>query len=645
MCGLTGLVSFSSSDKIPERLNEMTSCISHRGPDGDGYWVDPKDGIGLGHRRLAIIDLSEAGHQPMWSPSKRYVMVYNGEIYNYLDLKAEFENDGHIFKGHSDTEVMLAAFEKYGIRQTLEKLSGMFVIAVYDTKSKKLTLARDYLGKKPLYYGWSGNDFLFGSELKALKSHPEFEKNKINQDVVALYMRYACVPAPYCIFKNINQLMPGSMIEVSLDDLKGHPDVSLRAEKFWSATEIVKEGANSRKLQHDEQTVISEFSSLLETCVKERMISDVPLGAFLSGGIDSSAIVAFMQKVATSPVKTFSVGFDVDGFNEAEFAKTVAKHLGTDHHEIYLKPKDALEVIPKLPLIYDEPFADISQIPTYLVSKFAREHVTVALSGDGGDELLGGYRRHFMIPPMWSKINKVPDFMRGALSSGISIIGTGNWSRIGNLTSRKHLGDTMAKLSDLMRQNNSSEVHDFLLGFWENPYNVVPDAQPLYLDYKDQENIPEGLSFAEEMMWRDSISYLPNDILVKVDRASMAVSLEARAPLLDRRLYEYVWGLPEHFKVRNGKGKWLLREVLSQHVPKEMFERPKKGFSPPLGPWLSGELKDWAEELLKSSSLEEAGLNSKPIRDAWDEHLKGHRNLSTKLWTVLMYQSWRSIGV
>lgn len=640
MCGLTGLLSFENPEKIPENLQEMTDCISHRGPDGDGFWVDKENFIGLGHRRLAIIDLSEAGEQPMWSPSKRYVMVYNGEIYNYLDLKTEFENEGHIFKGHSDTEVLLAAFEKYGVKQTLQKLSGMFAVAVFDIREKKLILARDFLGKKPLYYGWAGNDFVFGSELKVLRGHPAFN-NRVDQDALALYMRYACVPAPYCIYEKISQLMPGSLIEVSLQELKGHTDISRKAEKFWSATKVVEDGSESRKQSHNEADVIREFSDLLETSVRERLISDVPLGAFLSGGIDSSTIVAFMQKVASSPVKTFSVGFDVEGFNEAEFAKTIAEHLGTDHHEIYLKPKDALDVIPKLPHIYDEPFADISQIPTYLVSRFAREHVTVALSGDGGDELLGGYRRHFMIPPMWSKINMLPEFLQHLGAGMISAIGTGNWSRLGKIGRHKHLGDTMEKLADLMRQDTASDAHDFLLGFWENPYELVSDARPLYLDYKDPANIPEGLSFAEEMMWRDSISYLPNDILTKVDRASMAVSLEARAPLLDRRLYEYVWGLPEHFKVRNSKGKWLLREVLSQHVPTEMFERPKKGFSPPLGPWLTGELKDWAADLLQTQKLEEAGINPKPVKAAWEEHQKGHRNLSVKLWTVLMYQAWR----
>ena len=639
MCGITGILSLSPKDDLTKPIRAMTRTINYRGPDGDGFWIDDKMGVALGHRRLAILDLSPAGHQPMQSASGRFVMSYNGEIYNYLYLQAALEEKGHKFRGHSDTEVLLTAFEEYGVQKTLEKISGMFAIILWDRLEGTITLLRDPLGKKPLYIGWAGDSLLIASELKALKAAPDF-KPEVNPDVQALYLKYACVPAPYSIYKGTWQLLPGHSLTLNPEKLEKRQNLTEMMVPYWSPSDIIEKGHISRQQPHNDETVIGDFSKLLSQCVRERMISDVPLGAFLSGGIDSSTIVALMQKQSSRPVKTFSIGFEAEGFNEAEFAKEVANHLGTEHHEMYLTPKDALDVIPDLPRIYDEPFADISQIPTYLVSKFAREHVTVALSGDGGDELLGGYRRHFLIPPIWGKLNKMPHSVRKALGRMLSTLNAGGlnalWPKRDVL-----LSDSIAKLSGLMRQDDWVGVHDFLLGFWEDPYKIVPEAHYLPLPFNDRKKLPDNLSFAEELMWRDSISYLPNDILTKVDRASMAVSLEARAPLLDKRLYEHVWGLPEHMKIRGGKGKWLLRQVLARHIPEEMFDRPKKGFSPPLAEWLRGDLRGWAEELLRPERLEANGFNPKSVTQAWDLHQSGQRNIPAQLWAVLMYQAWK----
>ncbi len=540
MCGVTGLFSIGAAHKIDLKIRQMSDTLSHRGPDGDGFWSDTSKGVALGHNRLAILDLSEAGKQPMHSPSGRYIMSYNGEIYNTLEIRRDLETKACKFRGHSDTEVLLCAFEVYGIKETLSKITGMFAIILWDQQTQTVTLIRDFLGKKPLYIGWAGTDLLVSSELKAFQTHPDF-KSDVNPDHLALYFQYACVPAPYSIYKDVWKIQSGSLMTLDLKTLKPHTNILPFMETYWDATEIIRERSEQRRTHTlDDSSTIKEFETLLSQCVSERMVSDVPLGAFLSGGIDSSAMVALMQKQSASPIKTFSIGFDVKEFNEAEFAKDIALHLGTEHHELYLSSQDALNVIPSLPHIYDEPFADISQIPTYLVSKFAQEHVTVALSGDGGDEMLGGYRRHFMIPPIWKKIQYCPYPLRKTFSQIIERFGSERWSRIG-AGRHPHLADSMEKFSGLLRQKNNDDVYDYLLGLWENPYHIVPGAKQIPLPFKDKHL--EGLSFSEEMMMRDSLFYLPNDILQKVDRASMAVSLEARAPLLDRRIYEYVWTL------------------------------------------------------------------------------------------------------
>lgn len=633
MCGISGIFDPSGKTAPHQDIKTMNGAISYRGPDGDGFWDDQEHGIAFGHRRLAIIDLSEAGHQPMHSHSGRFVMSYNGEIYNYLDLRGPLEKEGHVFTGRSDTEVLLAGFESWGVRETLAKISGMFAILLWDRKDKTLTLIRDFLGKKPIYVGWAGSALVIASELKALLAHPAFEA-RVSRKAQGLYFRYACVPAPFSIYENVWQMRPGSILEIPLERFEHGADLSAHMQSYWSALDAVQNGAAGRHSSISEAQALEGFTELFETSVRERMISDVPLGAFLSGGIDSSAVTALMQKQSDKPVKTFSIGFDVEGFNEAEHAKAVAAHLGTEHHEMYLSAKDALDVVPHLPHIYDEPFADISQIPTYLVARFAREHVTVALSGDGGDELLGGYRRHTLIPPLWRKISLMPMALRNLAANTLAALPP----RLINMA--EHLGvahptDSVDKLAGLLAAGKAAQAHDFLLGFWSRGEAPVP-SEPLHL----AQPLPKDLSFAEELMARDAVTYLPNDILVKVDRASMAVSLEARAPLLDRRLFEYAWSLPQDMKVKGKTGKWLLRQVLNAHVPEELTNRPKKGFSPPVKDWLLADLKGWAEELLSPAALEQNGLNAAPVARAWEDLKAGRRNSSVRLWSVLMYQSW-----
>lgn len=631
MCGIVGLISRPGNLR-EDVLSEMATALAHRGPDGDGFWSDTKAGIGLGHRRLAVIDLSSAAGQPMISQSKRYVIAFNGEIYNFAELKTRLRANGFNFKTTSDTEALLEHIEYFGLEKTLQLTSGMFAFALYDTVNNSLIIARDYHGKKPLYYGWSGNDFIFGSELKALRAHPEFNP-AIHPDVLALYLKYACVPAPYCIHGDFHQLPAGSYIHIALD--KFGPKELPEPQSFWSPKSIIETKHSDRKQDYDDEGVISEFTGLLEKCVQERMISDVPIGAFLSGGIDSSLISAVMQSQSNKPIKTFSIGFDESAFNEAHYARDVANHLGTDHQEFYVSAEDALNVIPKLPQIYDEPFADISQIPTYLVSKMAREHTTVALTGDGGDELLGGYRRHISAPSIWKYASFLPYPLRRLTGSSLSAIL--------NLLPPKPFTANATIGSHILKQPSQIQVHDNIMQYWDNSTELVIEAEPDLppLTWLEAHHLPRDLSFLEEMTYRDSISYLSNDVLVKVDRATMAVSLEARAPLLDRRLYEYAWSLPDHFKVRNGTGKWLLRKALERYVPRDLFERPKAGFNTPISIWLKGPLKPWADDLLSETHLIDNGFRPERIRKAWQEHLQGKKDHGQKLWIILQYQAWK----
>lgn len=621
-----------------QHASRMNDALAHRGPDAGEIWQDPDVPCILAHRRLSIIDLSPEGAQPMESASGRYIIAYNGEIYNFPELRMELEKFDIPFRGRSDTEVMLAAIEHWGLNQALQKFNGMFAFALWDRKEKCLHFARDRFGKKPLYIGWAGEALIFGSELKALTRFPEFKKT-LNPDTLNLYMRYACMPAPHTIYEDVYMLLPGHRLTIVQDTLEPGVVLTEKMECYYNLLETL-EDARATTPPLDEHSTITEFETLLQNCVDCRMISDVPLGAFLSGGIDSSAIVALMQKSASSAVKTYTIGFEEAGFNEAEYAKDVAAHLDTDHHELYLSAKDARDIIPHLPDLYDEPFGDISAIPTYLVSKFARGDVTVALSGDGGDEMLGGYNRHVQAPAIGSRFEKVPMALRKLAAVTIAAVPIEHWNRI--LKKWPQAGTHMHKIAKILTLKSRKDIYQALMEKWLEDDAAVRGAEELGVPLTASQNQPQDLSFAESMMFWDTLSYLPDDILVKVDRASMAVSLEARAPLLDKRIYEYVWQLPENVKVRKGCGKWLLRQVLKRHVPDHLFERPKQGFTMPVAQWLKDPLKDWAEDLLDEKKMEADGiLNAQAIRKTWEAHLAGRGNYTDKLWTALMFQSWK----
>lgn len=644
MCGFTGFLVKNTSLSQFERHSAgavMTNALLHRGPDAGDIWQDPDVPCVLGHRRLAIIDLSREGAQPMESASGRYIIAFNGEIYNFLLLREELESQGVIFRGRSDTEIMLAAIEHWGLNQALQKFGGMFAFALWDRKERVIHFARDRMGKKPLYIGWAGKTLVFGSELKALRAHSGF-KPALNMSALALYMRYSCVSAPHSIYQNVWTLLPGHRMSLNWDALDSEFDLREKMEPYWSHLDAVNESHAHINADLSDQNRISEFDALLTQCVEERMMSDVPLGAFLSGGIDSSCVTALMQKLAGGrPVKTYSIGFKEGGFDEAVYARKIAAHLGTDHHESYIDGKDALGVIPKLSTMYDEPFADISAIPTYLVCQFARQDVTVALSGDGGDEMLGGYNRHIQGPKIWNKSRFVPNIARGGAARIIEGIPVALWNKI--LRHQPQAGTRMHKIADILKLNSEEEIYKALTSTWHVPREILegninePDA-PVF----DAELQPDYLTFAEKMMYWDTRSYLPDDILVKVDRASMAVSLEARAPLLDRKIYDYVWRLPLDVKIRRGQGKWLLREVLARYVPRELFERPKQGFAMPVGEWLNGDLREWAESLLDEKAMKADGLlKASEIHQVWNAHKSGRGNHAVRLWTILMFQSWR----
>lgn len=641
MCGITGLYSFDprpESANISQVIGKMCDALAARGPDSDAQWIDSELPLALGHRRLSIIDLSPAGAQPMQSDSGQYVIVFNGEIYNYQAVKSELEQSGYEanYRGHSDTEILLGAIEHWGLKKAVEKINGMFAFALWDRKRRALFFARDRMGKKPLYIGWAGSTLVFASELKAICAHPEFKRN-ISRPAMTSYMRFGYVPAPYSIYNDILQIPAGHMMALDMQMLRSGQDLKPLMEPYWSHKNALNKSRKNPVANLD--NVVDEFDEILSECVRERMISDVPLGAFLSGGIDSSTVVALMQKHSDSPVKTYSIGFDEVGYNEAEHAAEIARHLKTEHHELYVSSKDALNVVPKLSNIYDEPFADASAIPTYLVAKFAREGVTVALSGDGGDEMLGGYNRHIAGPKAWNIAQNIPPKFRSVVSGIIRTVPPNVWS--GMRPDRPQFGSHMHKLADAMGKETQSDLYLSLVSKWQNPKRCVSDGYEDIIPLVDPEMQIEGLSFAEDMMYWDALSYLNGDILTKVDRASMAASMESRAPLLDTKIYDYVWSLPIDTKIKDGKGKWLLRQVLNKYVPQELYDRPKQGFSVPIDEWLRGPLKDWAEDLLDEYELKSQGMiNYVHVRKLWQEHLKGRGNYADRLWCVLMFQSW-----
>jgi len=625
----------------------MSAVIAHRGPDDQGVWVDVDEGVALGHRRLSIIDLSPAGHQPMISRSRRYVMVYNGEIYNYRELKSCLEEGvdgaGPVFRGSSDTEVMLAAFDRWGLEAAVTKFNGMFAFAVWDRKERTLILCRDRAGEKPLYYGWMGGSFLFGSELKALRAHPAF-CGRISRDSLALFIRHGYVPGPYSIYENVWKLPPATILKIrdNADPASASP------VPYWSAEAAAESGIRNPLHLTDEEAVV-RLDSLLSDAIRLRMVADVPLGAFLSGGIDSATVVALMQKCSTRPVKTFTLGFREAGWDEAVDAAKVAAHLGCEHTQLYVTPAEAMEVVPLLPTLYDEPFADSSQIPTYIVSRLARQHVTVSLSGDGGDEVFGGYIRYKLADALWRRIGWLPSESRRCLAKVLTRLpgAAGDIiSRSVNLLLPKSLkvsnpGDKLQKLANLLPAASPEAVYYSLVSLWSDPASVVLDASesPTTLTQGDRwRTLPD---FVDRMMLLDTITYLPDDILVKVDRASMGVSLESRVPLLDHRIIEFSWQLPRTMKIRHGQTKWLLRQVLYRYVPRELMERPKSGFSIPIHAWLRGPLRQWAEELLDADRLRQEGFfDPVPIRRMWADHLSGKHNRAYALWNVLMFQSW-----
>lgn len=640
MCGVAGVFTRSANvADLESNVTSMANAIRHRGPDSGGVWLDLSAGVGLSHRRLSIVDTSEAGHQPMLSSSNRFAFVYNGEIYNHQQLREELsEEQSTPWNGHSDTETLLACFERWGVEATLQKTQGMFGFALWDSQKRELVLGRDRLGEKPLYYGWQGHDFIFGSELSALRAHPAF-RAVIDRNALALYMRHNCVPAPYSIFEGIHKLEPGCLLTLPISSQI--PTI----HRYWSGSEAVKVGKASAFAGSATQAV-DELESLLSRSIRQQMVADVPLGAFLSGGIDSSTVVALMQAQSSRPVRTFSIGFNEPGYNEAEHAKVIAHHLGTDHTELYVSAEQALDIIPLLPHIYDEPFADSSQIPTYLVAQMAKQRVTVALSGDAGDELFAGYNRYTLTSSMWRKISTLPTFARQALAGGIRSVPPAGWDAVAQPFSRfmggrlAAFGDKLHKGADVLGCSNEEDLYRRLVSHWDDPASVVIGATEPHTVLTDPARTlsVEGV---ERMMALDMLSYLPDDILTKVDRAAMAVSLETRVPFLDHRVVEFAWKLPLEYKLRDGQGKWVLRQVLYKHVPKALMDRPKMGFGVPLAAWLRGELRDWAEALLDEQRLVKEGyFHPQQIRRKWAEHLSGTRNWAYHLWDVLMFQAW-----
>lgn len=649
MCGITGFWNKHSQSAVDSEglIRKMTSTLSHRGPDDAGIWKDREKGLALGHQRLAIQDLSPAGTQPMHSNSGRYTVVYNGEIYNANQLREELSKASlvrQVWKGHSDTEVLLASVETWGLKSAVSRFVGMFAFALWDKDERVLHLVRDRLGIKPLYYGQSKNTFLFGSELKALKEHPDFE-SEIDRNALALYFRHNYIPAPYTIYQKFKKLEPGKILT-----LRG-ADSPLKLTTYWDAWERINE-ARSNPFCESYESAVKELEDLLSDSIKSRMLSDVPLGAFLSGGIDSSLVVALMQKQSSQPVRTFSIGFEDTGYDEAPFAKEVANHIGTDHTELYVTPKQAQEVIPRLATIYDEPFSDSSQIPTYLVSELTKKHVTVALSGDGGDELFSGYSRYRLADMTWNRIRKLPRCLKSPLQHLLGAIPEQALNHLykpfspfmpGSLRLRNP-GKNLHLLAELMRTSDERKLYHTMISDFKDPSRIVPGVvePPSKLTQSLQ---PEGLTFNEWMMAQDLVSYLPDDILTKVDRASMAVSLEARVPLLDHRVVEFSWGLPLEWKCNGSESKIILKDLLYKYVPKKLLDRPKVGFGVPIDHWLRGPLREWSESLIDEGRLQQEGfLDAKFVRLMWDEHLAKKRNWQGQLWSVLMFQAWLANG-
>lgn len=643
MCGIAGFFgNIGASGSETDVLRQMVRLLERRGPDDEGVWTDPEAGIALGQRRLAIVDLSPAGHQPMFSACGRFSFVFNGEIYNHEKIRSELDAEKtHPWRGHSDTEVLLEAIARWGVARALSRSVGMFALALWDRQERTLTLARDRLGEKPLYYGSIGKSIAFASELKAFRAHPNW-KPEVDVDAVAVLMRHGYVPAPYSIYKKIHKVKPGQFAVFT------DPMVAPRVETYWSAKQAAENGF-SHPFQGDRNDAVVSLEGLLREAIKGQMMADVPIGAFLSGGIDSATVVALMQSMSSRRVQTFTIGFHEAGYNEAEQAGAIARHLGTDHTELYVSERDALEVIPKLPEVYCEPFSDSSQIPTYLVSRLARRKVTVSLSGDGGDELFSGYDRYGLADIFWNKLARIPRPLRRAAARLATTQSPQLYDRLAGpilqflpKTRRyQNIGDKIHKAASVVGLRTADEVYQYLCSQWRDPLSIVRGAQEPPTMLTGLEALPPRSSNVERMMYIDLLSYLPDDVLVKVDRAAMAVSLETRVPMLDHRVVEFALSLPIAIHRSDRISKWPLRQVLYKHVPAHLVDRPKMGFGVPIDSWLRGPLRDWAEDLLSTAKLGSGPFDPAPIRSAWQEHLSGRVNNQYLLWNVLMFQSWQ----
>lgn len=646
MCGIAGFVDLGGDlgeQELTRIVRSMSDALVHRGPDDGGVWVSTHDGIAFGHRRLAILDLSEAGAQPMRSASGRYVVSYNGEIYNFLELRGDLENAGVRLRGHSDTEVLVAGLDTWGLERTLARINGMFAFGIWDSQERVLSLVRDRAGKKPLYYGWFGGSFGFASELKALRRHPSFDEG-LDTDALGEFVVYGWVPQPRSIFRNIRKLPPGSYLQLRRSD----GPWSVEPRTYWTAKDVAEAGERT-EFSGSYADAVTQLEAVLQDAVSERMVADVDLGALLSGGIDSTAVISLMRAVSDRPVKTFTIGFWEPKYNEAEYAAAVAKHLGTDHHELYVTAAQALDVVERLPTIYDEPFADASQIPTYLVCELARRDVTVVLSGDGGDELFAGYQRYLRCLDTWRRLKGVPRWLRRPISQLQASVREASWkwlaprdpfatdrltpfakpfAKIGRRWCDWQAGDP--------RELLSGDLRKCLLG-----RTFVPEARMPQTPLSDPRAWARVKDPLRAMRQYDYAGYLCDDILVKVDRASMAVSLEARAPLLDTRVLDFAWSLPGEYVVRDGAGKSVLKELVYRHVPRELIDRPKRGFGVPIKDWLRDQLRPWAEELLSDTFLRAQGIfDVKNVRQAWAQHQCGWDNHAEMLWSILMFQAW-----
>jgi len=651
MCGFAGFLDASrpiAESELRSRAAAMAGRLLHRGPDAGAEWVDPAAGIAFGHRRLSILDLSPNGHQPMQSHCGRYVIAFNGEIYNHRALRASLEAApwNRQWRGHSDTEVLLEAIACFGLTAALQRAVGMFALALWDRRDKALRLARDRMGEKPLYYGWMRGTLLFGSELKALRAHPSW-RGEIDRDALALYLRYSYIPAPYSIYRGVSKLAPGTVASLSLEQARLQPGATLHTETYWALADIAQRGLRE-PFTGTPEAAGSDLERLLREAIREQMLADVPVGAFLSGGIDSSTVVALMQQESAQRVRTFTIGFHERGYDEATHARSVARHLGTDHTELYVTPREALAVVPQLPQIYDEPFADSSQIPTVLVARLAREKVTVCLSGDGGDELFGGYPRYRQGLRLWPWLRALPLPLRRGLSSLLAttvaptVAATQQAIRLGSMgAAHLRAGDRITRLAEILALERPETFYRNLVSHWRTPQQVVSGGvEPPDLLCAAQ-SWPKLRDLGQRMMYLDAMTYLPDDILVKVDRAAMASSLESRVPLVDQRVVEFVWSLPSRMRISGGQSKQLLRRILYRYVPRVLVDRPKMGFGIPVDLWLRGPLRDWAEALLAERRLEQEGLlEPSAVRQKWLEHLRGQRDWRYPLWNVLVFQAW-----